>query len=143
MPIQSRPLGPGTLTLGAAALSVEAQLTGCKVTPSESVETGETIKVLSGETKGGNESAEYTFVLEGSFLQDDPGAASVVDWSWTNMGTEQAFVFVPSTAGTREVSGTLVPVPLTIGADEVDAADMAADFTWRIKGTPDLGVVGP
>lgn len=139
MPINSRQLGPGTLTLGAAALAVESQLTKAKVTPSEEVETAERVKVLSGESKGGATSASYTFVLEGTFLQDDPGVASVVDWSWDNMGTEQPFVFVPNTAGAREVTGTLVPVPLAIGGDEVDGPDMASDFTWRIIDTPVQG----
>jgi len=138
MPISSRKLGPGQLELGATPLEVNAQLTGCKLTPSESVTTGDTIKVLSGEQLAGDEEATYTFVLEGTFLQDDPGVSSVVDWSWDNMGTEQPFRFVPSDAGTREVSGTLTPVPLTIGGDEVDAR-MTSDFTWRIKGTPDVG----
>lgn len=142
MPISSRKLGPGQLELGAGAMEVSAQLTGCKVTPSESVTTSDALKVLSGETLAGDETASYAFTLEGTFLQDDPGVASVVDWSWDNMGTEQAFRFVPSDASTREVSGTLTPVPLTIGGDEVDAR-MTADFTWRIKGTPDMGVAGP
>lgn len=141
MPISSRKLGPGQLELGAAALEVNAQLTGCKVTPSENVSTTEAIKVLSGDQLDGDDTVTHAFVLEGNFLQDDPGVASVVDWSWANAGTEQDFRFVPSDAGTREVSGTLVPVPLAVGGDEVDAR-MTADFTWRIKGTPDMGVVG-
>jgi hypothetical protein len=141
MSISSRKLGPGQLELGAVPLEVNAQLTSCKVTPSESVTSGDAIKVLSGEQLDGDESATYNFVLEGTFLQDDPGVASVVDWSWDNMGTEQPFRFVPSDAGGREVSGTLTPVPLTIGGDEVDAR-MTSDFTWRIQGTPDMGPVG-
>lgn len=140
MPISSRKLGPGQLELGAAPLEVNAQLTGCKVTPSETVNTTDAVKVLSGEQLDGDESATYAFVLEGSFLQDDPGVASVVDWSWDHMGEEQPFRFVPNDAATREVVGILVPVPLTVGGDEVDAR-MASDFTWRIKGTPDKGVV--
>lgn len=143
MPPSARKLGPGSLTLGAGALEVSAQLTACKVTPSESVTSTEAVKVLSGEQLDGDESATYAFVLEGSFLQDDPGATSVVDWSWDNMGTEQPFSFVPSTAGGREVAGILTPVPATIGGDEVDGARMSSDFTWRIKGTPDMGPVGP
>lgn len=141
MAINSRPLGPGTLDLGAGALAVESQLTACKVVPAESVETAERVKVLSGETKGGNESASYAFTLQGTFLQDDPGVASVVDWSWDNAGTEQPFVFTPSTEGGRVVTGVLVPVHLQLGADEVDGADMASDFTWRIIGTPVLSAL--
>lgn len=139
--INSRPLGPGTLELGAGALAVESQLTACKVVPSETVESAERTKVLSGETKGGNESASYSFTLQGTFLQDDPGVASVVDWSWDNMGTEQPVVFTPSTEGGRVVTGTIVPVPLQLGADEVDGPDMASDFTWRFTETPVLSTL--
>jgi hypothetical protein len=143
MPINSRKLGPGTLTLGAGALAVASQLSKCRLNSSESVTTtGEKLKALSGETKDSTtETAEYAFTLDGTFWQDDPGASSVVDWSWDNMGTEQPFVFVPSTAGGREVSGILTPVPLSIGGDDVEETDMASDFTWRIKGEPALGTL--
>jgi hypothetical protein len=139
MPINTTKLGPGTLTLGAGALEVNAQLTSCKVNASESVESTDDIKVLSGEVLDGDESASYAFTLEGNFLQDLGAVSSVVAWSWDNMGTEQPFTFTPNTAAGVDVSGTLTPVPLTIGGDEVDAGPMASDFTWRIKGTPDMG----
>lgn len=138
MPINTTKLGPGTLTLGAGAMEVNAQLTSAKVTPSESVESTDDIKVLSGEVLDGDESASYSYVLEGNFLQDLGAAAGVVAWSWDNAGTEQAFVFTPSTAAGVSVTGTLTPVPLAVGGDEVDAGPMASDFTWRIKGTPAL-----
>lgn len=143
MPINSRKLGPGTLTLGAGALAAAAQLKGCRLTTSESVTTtGELLKALSGDTKDGRTStAEYTRTLAGTFWQDDPGAASVVDWSYDNEGTEQPFTFVPSTAGGRTVTGTLVPFGLDIGGDEVDAEDMEAGFTWRIVGDIDRDVL--
>ena len=138
MPINSRKLGPGTLHLGAGAMAVESQLSACRLNSAESVTTsGERLKALSGETKDTtSETADYAFTLDGSFWQDDPGASSVVDWSWDNMGTEQEFVFVPSTAGGRQVSGILIPVPLSIGGDDIEETDMASDFTWRIKGEP-------
>lgn len=140
MPISSHKLGPGVLELGAGAMEVNAQLTSCKVTPSESVSSTEAIKVLSGEQIDGEEEATYAFVLEGNFLQDSPGVASVVDWSWANAGTEQPVRFVPNDAATREVAGVIVPVPLAVGGDVGDR--MRSDFTWRFVGTPDLGVVG-
>lgn len=141
MPVVTTKLGPGSLTLGTGALEVNAQLTACQVNPTENVEETETIRVLSGETVDGTETATYAFTLSGSFLQDLGDVASVVAWSWTNMGTEQSFVFVPNTAAAQEVTGTLVPVPLTIGGDEVEAGPMSSDFTWRIKGTPEFGPV--
>lgn len=136
MPINRTKLGPGTLTLGAGAMEVNAQLTSCAVVPAESVDTGDTIKVLSGETLEPDETATYSYTLEGNFLQDLGAVASVVDWSWTNKGTEQAFVFTPNTTAGSIVEGTLVPVPLRVGGDEVDTT-MSSDFTWRIKGEPD------
>lgn len=140
MTIHARKLGPGTLTLGPVGtpLEVSSQLTGCKVTPSESVASTEARKVLSGEVLAGSETATFSYVLSGNFLQDTGEVSSVVDWSWAQAGTEQDFVFVPSTAGGSSISGILYPVPLEIGGDEVDAAEMASDFTWRIKGTPVL-----
>lgn len=143
--INSRKLGPGTLTLGAGAMAVESQLSKCRLTISESVtQAGEKLKALSGETKDGtSETTEHAFALEGTFWQDDPGATSVVDWSWANAGTEQPFTFVPNTAGGREVTGTLVPVHLSIGGDDIEETDMASDFTWRVKGEPELGTLLP
>jgi hypothetical protein len=140
--ISSRKLGPGQLELGATPLEVNAQLTACKVTPSENVSTTEATKVLSGEQLDGDEDVTHAYVLEGTFLQDDGGVASVVDWTWTNAGTEQPARFVPNDAGGRQVSGTIVVVPLTIGGDEVGAR-MSSDFTWRFKGTPVLAPVAP
>lgn len=138
MAISSRPLGPGTLALGAVPLSVESQLTACKVTPSESVETVTPTKVLSGETKGGSATPVLSYVLEGTFLQDDPGAASVVDFSWDNAGELVDVVFTPSTAGARVVTGQVWVVPLAIGGDEVDGPDMSSDFSWRFDEAPVL-----
>lgn len=138
MPIQAHKLGPGELTLGVGALEVNMQLLACKVTPSETVNTTDRRKVLSGEVLEGTSTAEYTYVLEGTFLQDlvDGG---VVAWSWDNKGEPQAFTFVPNSAVARQVSGELVPVPLQIGGDEVDGPEMEAAFTWRIEGEPAFG----
>lgn len=138
MPINAHKLGPGTLELGAVPLEVAIQLTACKVTPSETVTSTDKIPVVSGDELPAEESADYSFVLEGSFLQDLSAVASVVDWSWANMGTEQPFTFTPNTAAGKTVDGILTPVPLTIGGDEADGAHMQSSFTWRIKGTPDL-----
>lgn len=141
MPIASHNLGPGLLTLGSGPLDVSAQLTSCRVTPSENVTTGEAVKVLSGEELAAEESVDFTYVLEGNLLQD-LAAAGVVDWSWTERGTEQEFTFVPNNAAARQVSGILKPVPLSIGGDEVERR-MASDFTWRIVGDPVFGAVAP
>lgn len=139
MPIKTTKLGPGTLTLGAGATEVSAQLTSCTVSAAETVNGGtDEVKVLSGEVLAAEDGTPtYAFTLAGTFLQDLGAAAGAVDFSWTNMGTDQPFTFTPNTTAGSTVSGTLVPVPLSIGGDEVDT-NMSSDFTWRIKGTPDL-----
>lgn len=143
MAIKTQYLGPGTLTLGTGPLAVSGQITNCRVEASESVTTGTAIPVLSGEELAASERVDHSFTLAGNLLQDW-AAGGVVDWSWINAGTEQSFSFVPSTAAARKVSGTIYPVPITIGGDVTGTAakpgDPArSDFTWRCKGKPAFG----
>jgi hypothetical protein len=135
---QSYKLGPGSLTLGSGPLDVTAQITSCKVAASENVRTGDDLDLLDGNTLAGEESASYRFTISGNIVQD-LGVAGVIAWSWTNKGTEQPFVFVPSTDEGRQVSGVLRPIPLDIGGDAKSRP--RADFTWSIIGDPDLGPI--
>lgn len=140
MAIERYVLGPGTLSLGSGPLQVAAQVRACRVTASENVTETDAIPVLSGEEIAATSDQTYTFALTGTFIQD-LAAAGVVDWSWTNKGTEQAFTFVPATAEARQVQGTLIPVPLDIGGDVIRPGSgdpPQADFTWRIVGDPDF-----
>lgn len=133
MTVTIQRLGPGTLTLGAGALAVQAQLTGCKVVPTESVETDAAVKVLSGEEVPESETASYKYTLQGTYLQELL-AAGVMAWSWTNKGTNQAFTFKPN-GSAATIVGVLQPTPLQVGDDTVGAR-MEGSFTWRIVGTP-------
>lgn len=138
MPINANDLGPGLLTLGTGSpLDVSAQLTGCKITPTEvAPTTTDAVKVLSGESLAGSTGAPtFTYVLEGTFLQD-LNVGGVVALSWADAGEEVDFTYEPNSALGASVEGTLVLVPLTIGGDEVDAGPMDSDFSWRIVGTP-------
>lgn len=133
MTVLTEKLGPGLLTLGTGPLAVAQQLTACKITWTENVTTEDAIKVVSGEEIPEETSETYTAQLEGEFLQSLV-AAGVVAWSWTNKGTEQGFTFEPN-AGGASFEGTLKPVPLQVGGDEVDKR-MLASFTWRCVGDP-------
>lgn len=139
MTVNATPLGPGTLTLGSGPLAVSAQLLSCKVVPTENVTTREARKVLSGEELAESSSQTYSASLQGTFLQDlgVVAASSVVSWSWANKGTEQAVTFTPNTADEATVTGTIIPVPLQVGGDEMEA-DLEADFTWRFSEFPTL-----
>lgn len=126
-------LGPGTLHLGAGPLDVSGQMSNVQVNPSESVKSGDALDLLDGTTLAADDEATYAFTLSGTLLQDI-SAAGVVAWSWDNKGTEQDFVFVPTSALERQVSGVLVPIPLQIGGDV--KTRQVATFTWRIVGDP-------
>lgn len=146
MTIKTYNLGPGTLTLGAGALAVQGQITNCRVSAAEAVTAGAAIPVLSGEELEASERITFNWTLAGNLLQD-LDAGGVIDWSWTNKGTEQPFTFVPSTAEGRSVEGICKPVPITIGGDVTGTAanpgDPAkADFSWRCKGGVDEPVFG-
>lgn len=135
MPITADKLGDGVLTLGSGPLDASLQVKGAKVTASENVQSSEPVKVLGGGQVDGAESVSFTYALEGTILQDlIPGG--VVAWSWANKGTEQPFTFTPNDSLAATVTGVVKPVPLQIGADEVDADYMDAPFTWRCVGEP-------
>lgn len=133
MPITADQLGPGVLTLGSGPLDVSLQVTACKLVTTENVTTTEPVKVLGGEELPGTSSVAFTQTLQGSFLQD-LSAAGVVQWSHDEAGEDQAFSFVPNSARGRKVEGTLSPVPLDFGGDEVEGAHMTSEFTWRVTG---------
>lgn len=133
MPVLTEKLGPGTLELGAGALAVEQQLTGCKLVPAENVTTDEAIKVLSGDELPESTTESYSWTLQGEFLQSLV-TAGVVAWSWANKGTEQPFTFTPNGGG-ASFTGVVKPVPLQVGGDEVGAR-MRSTFTWRVVGDP-------
>lgn len=137
MPIASYKMGPGTLTFGVGGAQVaSAQVTKCQVTPSEAVKSSEAVPVLSGEELPAEETAELSYKLDATVIQDI-AAAGLVDYTWTNAGDEVPFAFVPNTVEDRQVSGTVRIVPLAIGGDV--SARNTADLSWSIIGTPVLG----
>lgn len=137
--IKSYRVGPGQLRLGdGGAQDASAQLTNCRVEWAEQVNTPDPINVLSGEQLTDSEEATYTATLVGNVLQDID-AAGLVSYTWTNRGNEVPFVFVPNDVEARQVTGTVVLVPLTLGGDA--KARPQSDFTWRIVGEPILGAL--
>jgi hypothetical protein len=135
--------GNGLLILGAVPLDVTAQMTKLSVQASESVETIDAIPVLDNTEIPEEEEATYKFTISGTLLQD-LAAAGVLNWSWANKGTQQAFIFVPDNPTLRGVEGILVPQPLTIGGEVTKPKNRpTSDFEWRIIGTPIFGVFDP
>lgn len=110
MTIQSFKMGPGTLTFGAVPLDVSCQVKELTIDPS--TDEGDSVDVLCGETLEGDETTRWT--MSGEVLQD-LAAAGLVQWCLTNKAAVQAFVFVPSTAHGRKVTGFVKVRPIGIG----------------------------
>lgn len=136
MTVRSYKPGPGTLSLGLVPLEVSGQIKNCRVEASETVDTAEAIPVLSGEELAEDDTVSYRFTLAGTALQDLL-ADGLVDWTWINRGTPQPFTFVPNDLEARAVTGTVRPIPMTIGGDVGARAE--ADFSWAVIGDPTFG----
>lgn len=133
----SHTLGPGTFTIGEADLAVEQQLTNLRVEWSENVTSDDDLELLDGTTLLGDQSATYRAQISGNVLQDALGAAEFIAYTWTNKGDEVPFTFQPNDGIARAVTGTCVPVPVTIGGDV--KKKNRSDFTFRCIGDPALG----
>jgi hypothetical protein len=138
MPAKVVKLGPGLLSVGATGTPVDFT---CQVSAARvewAVDEGDDTVVLCGETVPG--ARTYSASLTATILSDlglTPGPG-IVEYSWTNKGTQQPFKFTPNTAAAKMVSGTVIVDPISIGGDEA-GANMLSDFEWAIVGTPTIG----
>lgn len=142
MTVETMTMGPGTLTVGDVGdiTSLSSQVTS--VTLSPNVDVGDPINVLSGESAPGDR--DETWTLTGTLVQDlgagVAGADSVVEFLFNNAGTLLPFVFVPSTAKGRQISGNLTVEAVDIGGDA--KTKPTSDFEWQVSGRPTLGAIG-
>jgi hypothetical protein len=139
MPAKVTKLGPGTLVLEATPTSqdMSCQLKSAWVKWDKDKE--DDTPVLCGEDVPGG--VVYSGKLTGSvFLDLSDGG--LVEYTWTNKGTQVPFTFVPSTSAGKEITGTVTVDPLNVGGDEVKK-NMIVDFEWDCVGEPDLAAVTP
>jgi len=136
MPASVTKLGPGTLTIGAVPNDFTCQVTAARV--EWEVDAEDAVQVLCGESVPG--ARTYSASLTATILSDlglTPGPG-IVEFSWTNKGTEQPFEFVPKTTAAKAVTGTLIIDPISVGGDE-SGQNMLSDFEFAIVGDPVLG----
>lgn len=122
MPAIVNKLGPGTLTVGLTGTPVDftCQVTAARVEWSADAE--DDIETLCGDTVPG--ARDYTSTLSGTIFSDLGPTAGIVEFSWTNKGTTQPFTFRPSmTTGVKQVTGSVVIDPISVGGDEVSQHD--------------------
>jgi len=134
-------IGPGTLTIGSEVdlIDFSAQAKSCKLTPS--VDNGDPINVLSGESVPGDRTESFT--LDGTFLQDLGVAAGTTEWLFTHRGETHPFIYVPLTAAGKQITGDLVVEAIDIGGDAKTKGE--SDFSFIVVNpviAPVTGVLG-
>ena len=139
MTVNAPTVGPGLLTIGAAAdlTNFSSQIRAAKVVPD--VTKGDPIDVLSGEQAPGDRTESNTLVVT---LQSDFGHTdSRTEWLWAHRGQQHPFVYVPNNALGRQITGTLVVEPIEIGGDV--KSKPSAEVTFDIIGEPEFSAVTP
>lgn len=137
MAVNAITVGPGSLTIGAAAslVTFSGQTTSCRLIPS--VDQGDNIQVLSGESVAGDRTESWT--LEGSFLQDFGATGSTWEKLFDMRGTTQVFEFIPNTAAGKKVLGSLIVEAVELGGDV--GTKPTSDFTFTLVGSPVIEAV--
>jgi hypothetical protein len=140
MPIESYKLGPGSLTFDdGTPFDLSLQVTGCKIVPSETVQTADAVKVLGGGELPAEDTTSYRYAISGSVLQDI-SATGVIAWTWDHEGEFVDFVFVPSTAEGRQAAGRCRIIPLQFGGDDIEGRPQA-EFEYVCEAKPTLGPI--
>ena len=130
--IKTLTIGPGKLTIGApdALSNFASQCTSAKLVPS--VDKGDPIKVLSGESAAGDRSESFT--LEGNLLQDFGATESTTEWLFTHRGEDHPFEYVPNTGAGKKITGTVQVEAIDIGGDVESKA--TSEFKFDLVGAP-------
>lgn len=137
MAVNTITVGAGSLTIGAttALVNFSGQVTACRLVPS--VDQGDNIAVLSGESVAGDRTESWT--LEGTVLQDFGTASGTTEKLFTMRGQTHVFEFIPNTAKGKKITGSLVVEAIEIGGDV--NTKPTSDFTFTIVGAPVIGTV--
>lgn len=125
-------LGPGTLTFGDTGSALEIADYVKTVTVSPSVNSEDSVMVLSGRTLPGDRTYSYTLAFT-SYQTLKKGG--LIDWSYQNAGKEVKFEFKPrdkSSAAT--LKGTVIVDPITLGGDV--GTKPTSDVEWAVVGAP-------
>lgn len=137
MAVNAITVGAGSLTIGAAAslVTFSGQTTSARLVPS--VDQGDQILVLSGESVAGDRTESWT--LEGTFLQDFGATASTWEKLFELRGQTHVFEYIPSTAAGKKITGSLIVEAVELGGDV--GTKPTSDFEFALVGAPVIGAV--
>jgi hypothetical protein len=136
MPVETTPLGPGSLTItppAGTALDLSCQVESGVVHVDKS--KSDDVVMLCGDVRVGP--TTYSSTLTVTIAQDLGNPDGVVFFSWDHRGEVCGFVYTPNTDAGATVTGDLVMDPLDVGGD-TGGEDMTSDATWDCVGIPDL-----
>lgn len=137
MAVNTITVGPGTFTIGASSdlTTFTSQVTSIRLVPS--VDQGDAIFVLSGESVAGDRTESYT--IEGTLLQDFGSTGSRTEWLYNNAGETHVFTYTPATVSGKSITGSLVVEAVEIGGDV--NTKPTSDFTFTCIGKPVIGTI--
>lgn len=118
----------GSLTVGTEAFS--CQPTNVNIAPDHSGTTEDPVEVLCGDTVTDTAGQTLTATLNITAIQDFTDAAGFEGYAWANDGTEQDFVWTPTSDATDAWTGKVTVQAITVGGDV--AARLTADAAWPI-----------
>lgn len=129
-------MGPGSLVFGetASELEISCQITEGKI--SWSVDSEDDTPLLCGDVESGAD--DFTANLEATLYQD-LGDDGIVEWSWTKKGQVVPFVFIPSTAAGKQITGSVKVRPLDVGG--TPKTKPTSDIDWPCVGEPELEAI--
>jgi hypothetical protein len=126
-------LGPGSLKIGATGTEVDVSCLVNNALIAADKDEGDSTTKLCGTVRPG--SVTYAYHISGNVDTDVADAAGLFAMSHDEKGTEQSFIFTPSTDAGTTATGSLVIDPLDFGGDEM-GAPMTSDFDFTIVGDP-------
>jgi hypothetical protein len=127
-------LGPGTLTIGATGseIDVSCLVNNLVIVMSKDV-TDPTTK-LCGTVRAGK--TTYSYELDGNLDTDIGTDSGLFALTQTAPGSEQDFVFTPSTEAGTSAAGKVVIDPMDFGTTDDYGSNLTSDIAWAIVGVP-------
>ena len=133
LPDTTRPLGPGTLSIGMTGTEIDVScLVNNAVISADKTQADSTTK-LCGDVAPG--AVTYDYTLSGNMDTDNVDPAGFFALSQAEAGQELAYEFTPNTDGGTSAAGTLIVDPLDFGGD-TSGETMASDFEFALVGQP-------
>lgn len=128
MPVNVTQVGPGELTIGESTSlkSLATTCVGAQVIPN--VEKGDPRKVLSGDVIPGARTESAT--LEVKLLDDFGQQESVSEWLWEHRGQQMPVSYIPKSALSRRIRGTITVEPINLGGDVDTVPEQTVTFDF-------------